>query len=90
MMKVAFSSSFNRAIYKKIKNQPGLEEKFWDCTKIFIENPYDRRLKTHKLSGQFKDLWSFTIDYDIRVVFYFTKNKDESIFIDIGSHNEVY
>ncbi len=56
---------------------------------IFTSDPYDPRLKTHKLSGKLKDLWSFTVDYDERVLFYFTED-DRAVFVDIGSHDEVY
>jgi mRNA-degrading endonuclease YafQ of YafQ-DinJ toxin-antitoxin module len=46
-------------------------------------------LKTHKLSGRLKDLWSFKISYDMRVVFYFAE-KDNVVFVDMGKHEEVY
>jgi mRNA-degrading endonuclease YafQ of YafQ-DinJ toxin-antitoxin module len=48
-------------------------------------------LKAHKLSGKLKGLWSFSIEQDIRVIFYFTKEKPKKVvFVDIGTHNEVY
>lgn len=56
---------------------------------MFTLDPYDQRLKTHKLSGKLKDLWSFTVDYDERVLFYFTED-EKAVFVDIGSHDEVY
>ena len=67
------------------------EELFWEKVQLFITDPYHLQLKTHKLSGKLKELWSFSIEYDVRVVFYFTKDKPpKAIFIDIGSHDEVY
>ncbi|MDH4128849.1 MAG: type II toxin-antitoxin system mRNA interferase toxin, RelE/StbE family [Spirochaetota bacterium] len=87
-MSVAFSSSFKKAFKKRVSNNL-LEEKFWLKLNIFINNPFDKSLRTHKLSGKLKDLWSFTVDYDLRVIFYF-ENDDNAIFIDIGTHDEVY
>jgi len=55
----------------------------------FINEPYHPQLRTHKLSGQLKNLWSFSIDYDIRVIFYFV-DKQHVIFENIGTHDEVY
>lgn len=52
-------------------------------------NPYDSSLKTHKLSGRLQGFWSFSVDYDERVLFYFTED-EKAIFVDIGSHDEVY
>jgi mRNA-degrading endonuclease YafQ of YafQ-DinJ toxin-antitoxin module len=36
-----------------------------------------------------KDLWSFSVEYDLRVIFSFA-GQDKVIFVDIGSHKEVY
>lgn len=88
MMEVAFSTSFKKA-FKRISRSKTLEKKFWSRVEIFIENPGDVRLKTHKLSGKLKDLWSFSVEYDVRVIFYFV-DKSRVVFIDIGTHNEVY
>ncbi len=88
-MKISFSNSFKKALKKMIKNNPHLEEKFWNRVEIFISDPYNSILKTHKLSGKLKDLWSFRIDYDIRIVFFFA-DRWSAVFIDIGTHKEVY
>ncbi len=88
MIEILFSASFKKA-FRRISKNKSLEKKFWSRVEIFIENPADVRLKTHKLSGKLKDLWSFSIEYDVRVIFYFA-DKSHAIFIDIGTHNEVY
>jgi mRNA-degrading endonuclease YafQ of YafQ-DinJ toxin-antitoxin module len=51
--------------------------------------PFDSSLTTHKLSGKLKNCWSFSVDYDARVLFYFTED-DKAVFVDFGSHDEVY
>ena len=63
----------------------------WKLLAVFIDEPFDAQSKTHKLSGKLKQQWSFTVEYDIRVVFYFTKDKPvKAVFTDIGKHDEVY
>lgn len=89
MVKVSFSSSFKRVFKKQIKGNTDLEARFWQKLEQFTANPFDQGLKTHKLSGKLKDLWSFSLDYGERVVFYFTDDGD-AVFVDIGSHDEVY
>ena len=89
MTQVAFSSSFKRAFKKRVEGRKELEAKFWRRVEIFTHNPYDPRLRTHKLSGELRDLWSFTVEYDVRVVFAFLPN-NRAVFEDIGSHDEVY
>jgi addiction module RelE/StbE family toxin len=89
MTEVAFSSSFKRAFKRRIKGNAVLEARFWEKLEIFRNNPFDQRLRTHKLSGRLKDLWSFSLEYDLRIVFSFLEG-DRALFIDIGTHEEVY
>ena len=56
---------------------------------LFQADPFDPRLKTHRLSGQLDGLWSFSIDYDARVVFSLVTG-ERALFLDIGTHAEVY
>jgi mRNA-degrading endonuclease YafQ of YafQ-DinJ toxin-antitoxin module len=89
MVEVSFSSSFRRAFKKRIKGNLDLEARFWQKVEQFTIDPFDQSLKTHKLSGKLKELWSFSVEYDERVLFYFTEDGN-AVFVDIGSHDEVY
>jgi mRNA-degrading endonuclease YafQ of YafQ-DinJ toxin-antitoxin module len=88
-MEVSFSSSFKRAFKKRITGNPDLESRFWQKLEQFTIEPFAPTLKTHKLSGKLRDFCSFSIDYDARVLFYFTED-EKAVFVDIGSHDEVY
>ena len=89
MIEIGFSSSFKRAFKNKIKRHKELELEFWKKVDIFMKDPFDRTLKTHKLSGKLQELWSFSIEYDLRIVFYFA-GENRVVFVDIGKHDEVY
>jgi len=89
MIEIGFSTSFKRVFKKRIRGNQELETKFWQKVEIFMQDPFDRTLRTHKLSGKLSDLWSFSIGYDLRVVFYFA-NESKVVFVDIGKHDEVY
>jgi addiction module RelE/StbE family toxin len=56
---------------------------------LFSENPFDPRLRTHKLTGKLEGLWACSVTYDFRIIFRFL-SKDEVLLIDIGGHDEVY
>lgn len=89
-MEVTFSDSFKKAFKKRVK-MTEFESEFWIRLELFISEPFAPQLKTHKLTGKLKDLWSFSVDYDLRVIFYFTDDKPKrAVFIDIGNHKEVY
>lgn len=88
-MKVSFDPAFRRSFQKRIHTSEKLKKRFNELLPIFIANPFDTRLRTHKLSGRLEGLYSFRIDYDLRVVFYFVDD-DRAVFVDIGTHDEVY
>ena len=89
MIEVDFGSGFRKALAKKIKRNPSIEEKFFEKLEIFLNDPYHPSLKTHKLSGKLSKAWSFSITSDCRVVFYFA-SQTKVVFFDIGTHDQVY
>jgi mRNA-degrading endonuclease YafQ of YafQ-DinJ toxin-antitoxin module len=89
MVKVSYSSTFKKSFKKKIEGKAYLSDRFLQRLEIFTNNPFDPSLKTHKLKGGLSHLCSFSIEYDLRVIFYFIK-KDEVMFENIGTHDEVY
>lgn len=70
-IKVAFSSSFKRALKSLLKKEPSLQQLFTDKLNLFLTNPYHPRLETHKLKGRLKGYLAFSVEYDLRVIFYF-------------------
>jgi mRNA-degrading endonuclease YafQ of YafQ-DinJ toxin-antitoxin module len=89
MTQVSFSSAFKRTFKKRIKGNPDLEARFWQKLEQFTIDPFEQSLKTHKLSGKLNEFWSFSVSYDERVLFYFTED-GKAVFVDFGSHDEVY
>jgi mRNA-degrading endonuclease YafQ of YafQ-DinJ toxin-antitoxin module len=53
--------------------------------KLFRENPRDARLKLHKLDGKLSEFWSFSVNYQNRVIVEFVG--DEVWFHSIGTHD---
>ena len=60
MTEIAFSSSFKRAFKNRIAGRKPQEKKFWKRVEMFRDNPHEARLRTHKLSGELQEHWSFT------------------------------
>lgn len=88
MIKVSYSKRFERIYKKQISNKPVLEEVFQKL-EIFIHHPFHHSLKTHRLSGKLDGYWSFSIEYNLRVIFYFNEDNN-AVFADFGTHDEVY
>lgn len=81
-MIVYYSSKFAKE-YKRLPKKVKLsaEEK----ENIFRKDPFDPRLKAHKLIGKLQQYWSFSIDYQYRIVFEFA-GKDIIWFHSVGTH----
>lgn len=56
--------------------------------KLFRQNAFHPSLETHKLGGEFKEHWAYSVNREYRVLFYFTD--DHSVlYVNIGTH-EIY
>jgi len=53
---------------------------------IFRENPFEPRLKTHKLKGNLKGFLSFSINQKYRIIFEFV-NSNMVWFHSVGEHS---
>lgn len=84
---VIFDAVFERSFKNYTKRLPaeeldGLKERLI----IFRNNPFNPKLKTHKLKGRLKEYWAFSISYSDRILFRFL-DKGRVFFIDIGDHS---
>ena len=89
MIKVAYSPSFQRSYKKIIKHNSSKQLLFEQKISLFLQDPFHPQLRTHKLKGTLKDFYSFSIEYNLRAVFYFVSDT-EVVLEDIGSLDEVY
>jgi mRNA-degrading endonuclease YafQ of YafQ-DinJ toxin-antitoxin module len=89
MVEIAFESSFKRSYRRKVAGNQDRERRFKQKLTLFQNNPFETSLRTHKLSGRLNELWSFSVEYDLRIVFYFAE-ENKAVFTDIGTHDEVY
>ena len=81
--KIYISSEFKKSFRKlSIQIQVLAEKKDpW-----FRKNAFDARLRTHKLRGELEGYWSYSINYQHRILFRFI-NDNEVIYYDIGAHD---
>lgn len=83
-MDILYSSKFAkeyRRLPDEIKNIAEAQETF------FRKNPFDPKLKTHKLKGKLKEFLSFSIGYRYRIIFEFSKDKKTAYFHSVGDHD---
>lgn len=54
---------------------------------IFRKNPFNPKLKTHKLKGKLSGFLSFSIDYKYRIIFEFSQDGKTAYFHLVGDHD---
>ena len=92
MMKLRLSNRFKKDAARLIKKNPELKEKLADTLLLLEHDIFNPALKTHKLKGALKGLWSASWGYDLRLVFELKQSGEEKSIelLTAGSHDEVY
>ena len=88
-MQVRKTKNFIKNFTKRVLPNKALEIKFHERLTLFILDRSNPVLKDHKLSGRSEGLSAFSITGDVRVI-YFLESEQSAVFVDIGSHNQVY
>lgn len=86
------SSAFVRNSRKIIKRNPQLAQNIQETLELLVLDPFQSRLKTHKLKGELKDSYACSAGYDLRIILKFVEyEKSQAILLEsIGTHDEVY
>jgi addiction module RelE/StbE family toxin len=90
MFNIRKTDFFERKAKKFFRKQPKLLNNFQNVIGKLIDNPFQQSLKTHKLSGELKEFYACSLNYEFRIAFLFEIKDDEIILTNIGTHDEVY
>lgn len=82
-MIIEYSPKFARMHRKLSKEMKEYSER---QVSILKKNPFDSRLKTHKLSGKFENYFAFSIGFKYRIIFSFETKKIIRLHA-IGDHD---
>jgi addiction module RelE/StbE family toxin len=89
MIEIDFHKKFQKHYLKRIKFNTNLDNIFHEKVRLFSSDPNCKILNNHYLTGRMKKLYSFSITGDIRVIYQWV-DSETVLFLDIGSHNQVY
>jgi mRNA-degrading endonuclease YafQ of YafQ-DinJ toxin-antitoxin module len=57
-MELVWDAGFKRAYRKRIAPDQQLADRFSDAITRFVADPFDPRLRTHKLTGKLQGYWA--------------------------------
>ena len=77
---------------KIVKKQPQLAQNIQTTLETLCNDPFQARLRTHKLKGELKDSYACSAGYDLKIIFKFVEyERKQAILLEsIGTHDEVY
>jgi mRNA-degrading endonuclease YafQ of YafQ-DinJ toxin-antitoxin module len=84
-MRITASSRFLRRAKKLREPQASMLRA---ALQRFAADPSDPLLRIHKLKGELRDSWAFSVDDDLRVLFRW--EGDVAFLVHLGSHDQVY
>jgi addiction module RelE/StbE family toxin len=87
-VKIEYTSGFNKNFKTRIQEDLYLLKRFRERLNLFTHSPDDPSLRDHALKENKQGLRAFSITPDIRVVYFIREGA--AIFIDIGTHKQVY
>lgn len=83
MIDISYTPSFIKQ-YNSLEKD--LQDEVVDKIELFKKTKNHKQLKVHKLKGKLKGRYSFSVNYNIRIVFNYLSKK-EVVFLAIGDHD---
>lgn len=89
MATIEYNRTFKKHFKLRILQNKNLFKRYEERLEIFLKDRRSLVLNDHKLVGSMRNTRAFNITGDIRVV-YVEVVKDHCIFLDIGTHPQIY
>ncbi|MFH1744778.1 MAG: type II toxin-antitoxin system mRNA interferase toxin, RelE/StbE family [bacterium] len=86
-MKIKYHKRFEKQFKKLV---PKLKAKTIKAIEIFITDPHHESLRNHSLKGLLISKKAISITGDVRIIFEEFDNYTLVIFLDIGTHSQIY
>lgn len=88
MKPIRLTKDFDKSYKKRIAPKSNLRGAYITRVTSFQAGKRDEPLNDHPLKGKMRGKRAFSITGDVRVVY--EETKEAYIFLDVGSHNQVY
>ena len=90
MYTVVTPEQFLRQARKFFRKHPDLKPRFGKIVQDLQDDPFQPHLALHPLTGKLSGLHAVSLTYSYRITLTLMVTEKEIVFLDIGSHDEVY
>jgi len=87
MLTIFYTPNFIRR-YKHLN--PALQSEVKEKIELFRNITNHSKLKVHKLKGSLESTHAFSVNFKVRIIFEYQKNKKNVNLLYVGSHDELY
>lgn len=88
--KLIFPGPYRKREQAFLKKHSDLRERYFKTLLLLEQNPRHPSLRLHPLQGQLAGLHSVSISLQYRMTLELVIGEQEIVFIDVGTHGEVY
>jgi mRNA-degrading endonuclease YafQ of YafQ-DinJ toxin-antitoxin module len=88
--KLIFPAPYQKREKSFLKKHPDLRERYYKTLLLLEQNPSHPSLRLHPLQGRLAGLHSVSISMSYRITLELELREREIVFVNIGSHGEVY
>jgi mRNA-degrading endonuclease YafQ of YafQ-DinJ toxin-antitoxin module len=88
--KLVFPASYQKREKSFLKKHPELRARYFKTLLMLEQNPLHPSLRLHPLQGRLTGLHSVSISMRYRITLELEMRAQEIVFINVGSHGEVY
>jgi mRNA-degrading endonuclease YafQ of YafQ-DinJ toxin-antitoxin module len=88
--RLIFPESYLQRARKFFRRHPELRRQYQKTLELLELNPHHPSLRLHKLEGRFQGLSSVSINMSYRIVIEMIVREHEIIFVNVGTHDQVY
>jgi len=81
---------FERRARKFLRKHPDLRPTLRDTLRDLARDPFQPKLKLHRLGGKLAGVQAVSLTYSYRLTLLLKVTEQEIVLLDIGTHDEVY
>lgn len=88
--KLVFPASYQKREKTFLARHPDLKQRYFKTLLLLEQNPLHPSLRLHPLQGRLAGLHSASISMQYRITLELELRENEIVFVNVGSHGEVY
>lgn len=86
-MEIRYATAFKRMFRKLTRER---QTQVQEALRLFMDDPFDPRLRNHKLTGSKAGVRSLSAGYDLRILYTEMDGHSIVLLLMVGKHQEVY